>query len=147
MQTLYCFPQENGNQAHRSSEPHLTYLTLSFSAQFSNSATCLDLFARVHTQPHHLSLEVGENLQMAFHPPFSSNQMPDLHVSDHNGDVYHVTTTSYFPGNARYERVFRVRLNMTQPSALRSKSCYQKPELYLSSSLADFGSSCTPCCF
>jgi hypothetical protein len=102
-------------------------LTLDFYAHFSDLGTCLDLLARVRAQPHRLSLEVGENVQMAFYPPVSTTQLSDLYVSGQEGGVYHVTAISYFPDNVRYERVYRVRLNMAHSSAHKGEHYSQNP--------------------
>lgn len=123
---MYCFQQENAFQVHPAGEPLISDIHLSFSARFSSSGSQLELLAVVHALPHRLSLEADKTLQMIFRPPFTQTKESDLdlEVSCETGDVYHVTTTSYFPGGVRYEREYRIRLHITQPSSPKCKYCY-----------------------
>jgi hypothetical protein len=96
-------------------------IQITFSARLSKYGTNLDLFALVHAQPHQLYIETNDTLELVFRPPFGQNKLPDLEVSHQEGDVYHVITTSHFPENVKYEREFRIRVNLTQPSPHRGK--------------------------
>ena len=90
---------------------------LFFSSHFLQTTdTSLEILAQVLSTPHQLNLEPdGNEVKMAFRNPLpgANPPIPAINVTTRHNDVYHATATSYFPGNVRFERVFRVRLKVS----------------------------------
>ncbi|KAF2436907.1 hypothetical protein EJ08DRAFT_6479 [Tothia fuscella] len=132
IQTLHCFKQDR-RRSGRPLQPDESELVIDFSAEFPDECDRLDITARINSQPHHLVLEDSGNMHVAFRPPLANGPVSDLRAiqNGRQNHLYNVIATSHFPGNVRYERVFRVKLNIQQPAAQRRKSSYNPAVRYL----------------